>query len=209
MGTLLVKMFWSFVRISPMTFGGGYAMIPLLEREFVEKRQWITREEMSSGLAVAGSAPGGIGVNAAAFIGYRMKGVPGAAAAILGITLPTFFIVLVLGLAFAQVQHHPKAAAALAGIQAGVAALILVSAYNMGRSSLVDRGTMITAAAALVLLLLGVHPIGLIAAGLLLGHAAVLFRVKREGGRLLRQEASAAAAAPSYKYADYYIADGI
>ncbi|AFC31787.1 Chromate transporter [Paenibacillus mucilaginosus 3016] len=209
MGTLLVKMFWSFVRISPMTFGGGYAMIPLLEREFVEKRQWITREEMSSGLAVAGSAPGGIGVNAAAFIGYRMKGVPGAAAAILGITLPTFLIVLVLGLAFAQVQHHPKAAAALAGIQAGVAALILVSAYNMGRSSLVDRGTMITAAAALVLLLLGVHPIGLIAAGLLLGHAAVLFRVKREGGRLLRQEPAAAAAAPSYKYADYYIADGI
>ncbi|WP_426446940.1 chromate transporter [Paenibacillus sp. S-38] len=209
MGILLVKLFWSFVRISPMSFGGGYAMIPLIEREIVEKRQWITPEEMSSGLAVAGSAPGGIGVNTAAFIGYRMKGIPGAVAAILGITLPTFLIVLVLALAFAQVQHHPKAAAALAGIQAGVAALILVSAYNMGRSSLVDRGTMIMAAAALVLLMFGVHPIGLITTGLLAGHVPALFRVKRESGRLQRQEPAGAAAAPSYKYSDYYIADGI
>ncbi|MCZ8519960.1 MULTISPECIES: chromate transporter [Paenibacillus] len=210
MSTLLMKMFWSFVRISPMSFGGGYAMIPLLEREFIDKRQWISREEMSSGLSVAGSAPGGIGVNAAAFIGYRMKGVPGAVAAVLGITLPTFLIVLVLGLAFAQVQHYPKAAAALAGIQAGVAALILVSAYNMGKSSLVDRGTQITAAAALVLLLVfGVHPMLLIAGGLLLGHGLVLLRTRRDAGHMTRPEPAAAAAVPSYKYADYFIADGI
>ncbi|NTZ16474.1 chromate transporter [Paenibacillus sp. JMULE4] len=203
-------MFWTFFKIGPVTFGGGYAMIPAIEREVINKRHWITQDEMSGVLSVAGSAPGGIGVNAAAFIGYRLAGIPGAAAAVAGMTLPTFVIVFLLSLGFSQVVDYPKATAAFQGIQGAIAALIIISAYNMGKSSVVDRTTLVTAACTVVLLLVfHLSPLLVIVAGLIIGHLLVL--IKNKLGVVVRynKEAAATTTSTGYKYADYYIADGI
>lgn len=204
------SIFWTFFKIGPVTFGGGYAMIPAIEREVVDKRHWITQDEMSGVLSVAGSAPGGIGVNAASFIGYRLAGIPGAAAAVVGITLPTFVIVFLLSLGFSQVDDYPKVTAAFQGIQGAIVALIILSAYNMGKSSVVDRTTLATAVCTVVLLLVfHLSPFALIVIGLVIGHLLIL--IKNKLGVVVRfnHEAAAAAKSKGYKYADYYIADGI
>lgn len=185
-------------------------MIPAIEREVVEKQQWITSDEMSGVLSVAGSAPGGIGVNAASFIGYRLAGIPGAAAAVAGITLPTFVIVFLLSIGFSQVVDHPKVTAAFQGIQGAIAALIIISAYNMGRTSVVDRTTLATAACTVVLLLLfHFSPVALIVIGLMIGHVLILIKNKLGVVVSFNHEAAAATTSTGYKYADYYIADGI
>ncbi|MCI3921401.1 chromate transporter [Paenibacillus sp. TRM 82003] len=152
-------------------------MIPAIEREVVEKREWMTEEEMSSALALAGSAPGGIGVNAAAFIGYRLSGVPGAVTAVLGITLPTFSIILALCVAFAQFQENPIIAAAFEGVHGAIIALILVAAYKMGKTAISDRySLMFMLITVLVMIDFTVHPLILIAGGLGGGVLFIRFR---------------------------------
>src|SRR5690606_3195030 len=109
---MLLPLFWTFFRIGPATFGGGYAMISLIEHETVTKRNWIDEQEFSNLISIAGSAPGGVGVNAAAFIGYRLAGIGGAVVSIIGITLPTFLIVLGLSFLYISMDGNPKVAAA-------------------------------------------------------------------------------------------------
>ncbi len=109
----LWNIFWAFFKIGPTTFGGGYAMIPVLEREVVQKRQWVNGNEMSDVLSIAGSAPGGIGVNASAFIGYRLAGVPGASVA------KAFIGLLITGgviLGVMKYKMHPMAVILVSGL---------------------------------------------------------------------------------------------
>lgn len=125
-------------------------------------------------------------------------------------TLPTFVIVFLLSLGFSQVVDYPKATAAFQGIQGAIAALIIISAYNMGKSSVVDRTTLVTAACTVVLLLVfHLSPLLVIVAGLIIGHLLVL--IKNKLGVVVRynKEAAATTTSTGYKYADYYIADGI
>ncbi|WP_159886271.1 chromate transporter [Paenibacillus puerhi] len=209
---LLGELFVTFLKVGPVTFGGGYAMIPAIEREVVDKRAWIPEHEMSDVLSVAGSAPGGIGVNAAAFVGYRMAGLAGAAAAVLGITLPTFLLALALSLIYANVGHYPKIEAALQGIHAAIFGLIIVAAYRMGRQAVYDKTTFASAVCTLVLLLSApVHPLFVIAAGLWLGIVVVM--IKQKLGIVVQFSGKTAEEANStgtgHKYADYFIADGI
>lgn len=133
----LWDIFWTFFKIGPATFGGGYAMIPVIEREVVGKKQWISENELSEVLSIAGSAPGGIGVNASAFIGYRRAGIRGASAAVIGITFPTFFILSL----FMQIELNTKIAAALQGIHYAIVGLIVIAAIKMGKSALFDKTT--------------------------------------------------------------------
>lgn len=213
---LIGQLFYTFLRMGPVTFGGGYAMIPVLEREVAVKRQWIEEREMAEVLSVAGSAPGGIGVNAAAFIGYRLAGVPGAVSAVAGITLPTFIIAVLLSIAYTVFGGYAKIEAALQGIQAAVFGLILVAAYKMGRNAIYDLTTFISAVCTVVLLIsASVHPLFLIISGIWAGIACVI--VKQKLGMVVRLSKDAdngpekggnpAPKAPAY--ADYFIADGI
>ncbi|SDE14487.1 chromate transporter [Paenibacillus sp. UNCCL117] len=209
---LLVELFVTFLKIGPVTFGGGYAMIPVIEREVVGKREWIAEKDMSDVLSVAGSAPGGIGVNAAAFVGYRMAGLAGAASAVLGITLPTFLLALALCLVYAGVGDYPKVEAALQGIHAAVFGLIIVAAYRMGRQAVVDKTTFASAVCTLVLLLSApIHPLFVIASGLWLGIVFVM--VKQKLGIVVQLNGPETGDSDTryggHKYADYYIADGI
>lgn len=184
---LLWNLFWIFFKIGPATFGGGYAMIPIIEREVVMKRQWITTQEMNDLLAIAGSAPGGVGVNASTFLGYRMGKISGAIAAVLGITLPTFMIVFALSAFYSFFQDQPKVQAAFQGIHGAVIGLIAVAAYRMGKNALFDRSTIVVAIGALITLLItGLNPIFMIVFGL--GIGILIIQAKKKLGMTTRTE---------------------
>lgn len=175
---LIFQIFWSFFKISPVTFGGGYAIIPVIEREVVTKREWIKEEDISKVLAVSQSAPGAIGVNSATFIGYQIGGIRGALAAMIGITLPTFFIIILLGILFLTVQHHPKVEAAFEGMRAAVVALILYAGLKIGKTAVNDITTLILASSSILLLLLfNFHPILVIILGASFG--ILIVRIKK------------------------------
>jgi chromate transporter len=183
----LLELFWAFVCIGPATFGGGYAMIPVIEREVVGKRGWFDSTEMNDLLSIAGSAPGGVGVNAAALIGYRIGGVLGASAAVAGITLPTFGIVFALYFAYGWFDEYPKAIAALKGIHSAIIALILVAAYKVAKTSLVDKTTIGVAVVTLTILFFTeINPAFIIIAGLLIG--IILVKVKEWLGMRVSME---------------------
>ncbi len=120
-----MDLFITFFKIGLFTFGGGYAMIPLIQREVVESKRWITAEEMLDIIAVAESTPGPLAVNMATFVGSRVSGTPGAAAATSGVVLPSFLIILILANVLEMIENLPVIRYAFAGIRAGVLALII------------------------------------------------------------------------------------
>jgi chromate transporter len=168
--SILWQIFWTFCKISPVTFGGGYAMIPAIEKEVVETRQWMNEDEISGALSIAGSAPGGIGVNAATLIGYRVAGLRGAAAAVIGMGLPNFIIMLALAVCYSAVQESAKVSAAFEGIQSAVVAFIAVAGIRMVKSAVHDKSTLLLVAGGLAALLFtSIHPAFLLLIGTLCG----------------------------------------
>ena len=150
----LLTIFWTFFKIGAFTFGGGYAMLPLLQKDIVEKRGWATDEELLDYFALGQCIPGIIAVNTATFIGHKLRGFWGAVVALLGIVAPSFIIISVIA-AFIQnfaelevVQH------AFAGIRIAVCVLILSAVIKMGKSSIRDLPCLLVFLAALVLLIL-------------------------------------------------------
>ncbi|MFC3803977.1 chromate transporter [Cohnella sp. GCM10012308] len=183
---LHLSLFLAFLKMSPLTFGGGYALIPAIEREVVENKRWLQEEEIADLFAVSGTVPGAVAVNSAAFIGYRIAGVSGAIAALLGICLPTFALMIVLSIFYVQFKDNPKVEAAFTAIRATVAALIAFAAIKIARSSIVDFASGALAAAAALLLFTGIHPLWVVALGATAGILLVQFRVitgKRPKGR--------------------------
>jgi chromate transporter len=172
--TLVIQLFWSFFKISPVTFGGGYAMIPLIEREVVIRRRWVKQQDVADIFAVSESIPGAIAINSATFIGYRIAGLSGALAAMAGIVLPSFLIVLILSMTFLQLQDQPKVEAAFQGIRATIVALIVYAGIKIGRTAILDKTTLgIATATVVILLFLHVHPVLVIAIGGLAGIGLV------------------------------------
>ena len=129
----LWQLFTTFFKIGAFTFGGGYAMIPLIQRETAEKHGWITDEDILEVLAIAESTPGPIAINSATFIGYRVAGVLGAMCATLGVVLPSFIIILVISRVLREFQEIRAVKYAFYGIRAGVLALLLKALWTMAR----------------------------------------------------------------------------
>ncbi len=127
----LILLFYSFIKIGAFTFGGGYAMIPLIQKEAVEKRKWITGKEILEIIAIAESTPGPIAVNAATFIGYKTAGFSGAFLATTGVILPSFLIIAAVSFALRQFESLRAVQYAFQGIRAGVLALILKALISM------------------------------------------------------------------------------
>lgn len=131
----LLRLFSVFFRIGAFTFGGGYAMIPLIQKEISERHHWIADSDVVDVFAVVQSVPGVIAVNSSIFIGYKVAGVLGAAAAVLGVALPSFFIICVIALFFYGFREAPWVREAFEGIRAGVTALILYAVAKLGKPS--------------------------------------------------------------------------
>jgi chromate transporter len=151
-----LKLFLVFFRIGAFTFGGGYAMIPYIEREIVEKNKWIKSEDIIDIFAIVQSVPGVIAVNSSTFVGYRVAGLFGAVAATLGVVLPSYIIISVIALFLYNFKNYPYVNEAFFGIQAGVAALMTHVVFKLGKSSVKNAlGYVLAAAAFLALTVFG------------------------------------------------------
>ena len=128
---LLFDLFWSFAKIGLFTFGGGYAMIPLIEEVCVENKGWITSDELSTVTAIAESTPGPIAINCATFTGYAQGGFAGAPSATFGMVLPSFIIIYIISVFFDDFLSIAIIANAFKGIKIGVGILILQAGINM------------------------------------------------------------------------------
>ncbi|MEG1612262.1 MAG: chromate transporter [Alistipes sp.] len=173
----LWRLFWSFFKIGLFTFGGGYAMIPLIEREVIDRKGWIRREDFLDLLTLAQSAPGPISLNTSVFVGYRMQGYTGAVAAILGVVVPSFTIILVVALFFAGIRDNAVVDAAFKGMRPAVVALILVPVIALARGMHWTM-LMVIVASALAIWGLGWSPIYILAGGAACGIAWELCIVK-------------------------------
>lgn len=162
---LYLNSFLTFFKIGLFTFGGGYAMIPLIEAEIVNRKNWISKEDFLDLLAVAQSCPGVFAINISMFIGYRLRGVKGGLLCALGTALPSFIIILLIAMFFHQFKDNPYVAAMFRGIRPAVVALIAIPTFNMAKKAKLNRYTFwIPVVSALLIWLLGVSPILIILA---------------------------------------------
>ena len=176
--TSLFELFRSFFKIGMFTFGGGYAMVPLIEAEVIERRRWLVQDEFLDLLTLAQSSPGPIAINTSVFIGYKVRGLKGAVAASLGATLPSFLIILIVAIFFAGIRHNPVIDAAFKGMRPAVVALIVVPVFSLARG--MHPALMAVAVlAALAVWGLGWSPVLLIAAGAAAGIGWTLTIGKR------------------------------
>lgn len=165
-----LDLFISFFKIGAFTLGGGYVMIPLIEKEVVEKRQWIEQEEFSEMLTLAQSAPGPISINAAVFVGYKQKGFAGLLATVLGTVIPSFVVILLVATFFADIRNNEMVERVFNGIRPAVVALIVVPVVNMLKKSGFKWGVVLIAAVSSVLVWwFSVSPVIVIAIAGLLG----------------------------------------
>lgn len=126
-----LKLFTTFFKIGAFTFGGGYAMVPLIQREIVENKKWISDNDILDILAIAESTPGPIAINTATFVGYKVSGVLGSLCATLGTVLPSFVIILIISGVLREFQDIEAVKFAFMGIRAGVLALIIKALITM------------------------------------------------------------------------------
>lgn len=160
-----MELFTTFFRIGLFTLGGGYAMIPLIEAEVVDKRKWIDKTLFLDLIAIAQSCPGVFAINLSIFIGYRMKGVKGALLTTAGTAMPSLLIILAIAMFFQHFQDVPVVAAAFAGIRPAVVALIAAPTFNMARRAKISFiNCWIPIGSALLIWALGVNPIYIILA---------------------------------------------
>ena len=131
----LFELFWTFFKIGGFTFGGGHAMIPLIQKETVENKKWITDDDILEIIAIAESTPGPVAINSATFVGYRTAGFWGAVAATFGVVLPSFCIILAIAYLLDNFMEIKAVQYAFLGINAGVLALLFKALWNMYKKS--------------------------------------------------------------------------
>lgn len=148
---LLWQLFITFARIGAFTFGGGYAMLPMFQRELVEKRKWETDENLMDYYAIAQCTPGVIAVNTATLVGYKQKGTVGAVTATIGVVLPSFLIIAIIAALLTNFADLPVVKYAFIGIRACVCALILDAVIKLGKKAIRDIPTIIIAVLVFIL----------------------------------------------------------
>ncbi len=179
---IFADLFLTFAKVGVCTFGGGYAMLPILQREVVERKGWATDEELTDYFAIGQCTPGVIAVNTATFIGHKYKGIPGALCSTLGVVFPSIVIITAIAAFLSNFADFPVVQHALAGVNAAVVALIFSSVLKLGKSTLKDKISLCIFLTVLALaVLVGLSPVLLIVGAGLTGY--VLCRVpKKEGG---------------------------
>lgn len=176
----LLAIYQVFFSMGAVTFGGGYTMLPILKREIVQKRDWITEEDILDYYALSQGLPGIIAINVSVFIGYRHRGTPGAVAAALGMVSPCILIISTLAFFLSQFQENPQVQSALAGISVCVAALITDAVLGMWKKGVKDPFGVVLCLGLLALTLFSnLSPILLVLSCALLG---ILAKPKTEEG---------------------------
>ena len=176
----LLELYLAFVKIGAFTFGGGLAMMPIMQRELIEKRGWLTEEELIDYFAIGQSTPGIIAVNVATFVGYKRLGVFGGIIGTLGVVTPSWVIIMILAGAISSVDKYPVAQKALRGINVAVAALltsVIVKFSKKTIKSIWNAFFMLLAFA--LIYFLKVQSVWIIIASLVIGCLLTLYRLKK------------------------------
>lgn len=167
---LLFDLFIIFLKIGTFTIGGGYAMIPLIEKEVVDKKGWISKEDFLDMLALAQSAPGPIAVDVAVFVGYRVAGIFGSIVAVLGAILTAFVILLVVAMYFVGVRDNAIVERIFKGLRPAVVALIASPVIRLSKSAKINKKTIIIPIMTVVLVaFLNVNPVYIIIGSAIIG----------------------------------------
>ncbi len=162
---ILWQLFWTFVKIGAFTIGGGYAMIPLIEREVVTRRGWISSDEFLDLLVAAQAAPGVLAINISVLVGNKIRGYSGAIVSALGSTLPSFVIILIFAMFLNKYQDSPLLEKMFRAVRPAVVALIAAPVFNLAKTAKITwRTAWIPVVAALLIWICGVSPIWIIAA---------------------------------------------
>ena len=152
---IYLDLFLTFAKVGACTFGGGYAMLPILQREVVEKKGWATEEELTDYFAIGQCTPGVIAVNTATFIGQKLKGIAAGIIATLGVVFPSLVIIMILAAFIQNFAHLPVVIHAFAGVRACICALILASIIKLAKTSLTDLPAIVIYVVILALAVLG------------------------------------------------------
>ena len=166
----LFDLFWTFCKIGALTFGGGYAMLPLIQREIVENKKWSTEKEILDYYAVGQWTPGVIAVNTATFIGYKLRGIIGGIVATLGVIFPSIVIILIIATFLQNFADLAIVQSAFAGIRVAVVALIITTVVKLIKSSIKDYlGVIIAIIAFVISAFIGLSPVYVVIAAALTG----------------------------------------
>lgn len=174
------EMFICFFKIGTFTIGGGYAMLPLIEKEVVDKKKWIEKQEYLDMLALAQSSPGPVAVNTSVFVGYKIAGIPGVVTTTLGSVLPSFIIILVVASIFVGIKDSLIVQRMFKGIRPAVVALIAAPVINMSKNAKINRKSIIIPiSVALIVAFAKVTPVIII---IIAAIGGIYYQKKKVGG---------------------------
>ena len=187
----LLILFLTFMKIGALTFGGGYAMIPIIEEEVTKKRKWISEIEIMDILAISESTPGPIAVNTATYVGYKVAGITGGIFATIGLTIPSFVIIFVISFFYQDFMKWPVIAAMFKGLKVGVIILLFSAVLRLRKGVKVNLvGTILFVSALSIMLVFSFIDIGfkylslsLILLGIITGIVLTLIANKKEGNK--------------------------
>ena len=181
--TSLWTLFITFAKVGVMTFGGGYAMLPILEREVVTNHKWTTSEQMLDYYAIGQCTPGIIAINVSTFIGYKTRGILGAIVATLGMVFPSLLIITALASVLKMFQDNVYVRKAFAGIRIAVCALMVSAVIGLVRKAVSNIPTAIVAVSALLLeVFLGFSPVIIVICAISFGLIMYFATVRKKGG---------------------------
>ena len=185
----LWTLFITFFKMALFTIGGGYAMLPVMEDEFVKKKKWIKAEDIVDVMAIVQSVPGIIAVNASVFVGYRVAGVLGAFAASIGVVAPSFIIIVIIAAFLKTIGGENLLESAFIGVRSGVCALILLAALNLGKKVIKGKFAWIMAVAAFLgIIIFKINIVFMIVAGGIIGIIWYSFNFRKMFSRQNMEE---------------------
>lgn len=175
---MLIKLFWTFFKIGAFTFGSGYAMIPMIEREIIERRGWFEKEDFRNQFSLAQSSPGPVALNTAVFVGYKMAGWKGALSAVMGTIIPCFTIILLIVVFLSGFKGNPYVESAFKGVRPAVVALITVP-FLRWLKDLKWYFMLLAIAVAIVIWLTHLSPVYFIIAAIVVGILSVFAKTRK------------------------------
>ena len=150
--SLIIDLFLTFAKIGLFTFGGGYAMISLIERTCAETKGWITREEVMNVTVLAESTPGPVAINCATFVGYKKKGLLGSIVSTLGVTIPSFVLIMIIARGITALGDSGVVMGAMAGLRAAALGMVAVAMIQLTPAAIKNKWALLAAVAAFVLI---------------------------------------------------------
>ncbi len=180
---MYLQLFLAYMKVGAVTFGGGYAMLPILKRELVDRRNWVTEADLIDCYAIGQCTPGVIAVNAATLIGYQKKGVLGAVCATVGVVFVPVLLIISIATVLQQFSENENVQHALAGMSVAICAIIAVTVAKLIKKTCRDIPTVIIALSVLVLSYLGLHIVLTVLAAAITGIVVCNVKARKKGGR--------------------------